>query len=296
MKDTYPATSLARLCRLLGISRQAYHQHFWALSDLTIEQQLVLEQVRAIRQIHPVIGVRKLYCLLQPFLLDHQIKMGRDALFDLLAVNKLLVRKKKRRISTTQSHHWLKKYPNLIKDWHPSKPNQLWVADITYVPTKHDFLYLSLITDAYSHRIMGHWMADSLEAVHTTKALEGALEVCTENIDQLIHHSDRGVQYCSSDYVNILKTHNIRISMTETGDPLENPVAERVNGIIKNEYLQHYDIDNLEQAKGLLSDIIDRYNRLRPHQSLNMTTPEHAHNYPGVVPKTWSRNRQSLTL
>jgi hypothetical protein len=122
MKDIYRAISLTRLCRLLGITRQAYYQHFWEVSDITIEHQLILDRVVEIRQIHPAIGGRKLFYLLQPFLLEHQIKVGRDALFDLLAANKLLVRKRKRRINTTQSHHWLKKYPNLIKDWHPLKP------------------------------------------------------------------------------------------------------------------------------------------------------------------------------
>jgi putative transposase len=122
MKDIYPSISLSRLCRLLGITRQAYYQHFWDVSDVTIEHQLILDQVAEIRLIHPAIGGRKLFYLLQSFLLDHQIKIGRDALFDLLAANKLLVRKRRRRISTTQSHHWLKKYPNLIKDWYPCRP------------------------------------------------------------------------------------------------------------------------------------------------------------------------------
>ena len=146
MKDIYPAIGLARLCRLFGVTRQAYYQHFWHLSDITIEQQLILKQVSEIRELHPVIGVRKLYYLLQPFLLDHQIKIGRDSLFDLLAENKLLIRKRKRKVNTTQSNHWLKKYPNLIKGWKPSRPNQLWVSDITYIPLTKGFLYLSLIT------------------------------------------------------------------------------------------------------------------------------------------------------
>jgi len=191
MKDIYRAISLTRLCRLLGITRQAYYKHFWEVSDITVEHELVLKQVTEIRQTHPAVGGRKLYYLLQPFLLEHQVKIGRDALFDLLAANKLLVRKRRRRINTTQSHHWLKKYPNLIKEWHPTKPNQLWVADITYIPLTNGFLYLSLITDAYSHKIMGHTVADNLEAVHTTKALQMAIDNLLENPERLIHHSDR---------------------------------------------------------------------------------------------------------
>jgi putative transposase len=292
MKDIYRSVSLSRLCCLLGLSRQAYHQHFWALSDLTVEQELVLEQVKKIRQLHPVLGGRKLYCLIQSFLLENHIKMGRDAVFDLLATNRLLVRKKRRSIKTTHSSHWLMKYPNLIKNWHPSRPNQLWVADITYVPIKDSFLYLSLITDAYSHKIMGFWIAGSLEAVHTSKALEMALEVCTEKPHQLTHHSDRGLQYCCLEYVTLLKQNGIRISMTESGDPLENAVAERINGIIKNEYLIHHDITNLESAMALLQTIVNRYNQERPHQSINLLAPQVVHEKNLLVNRTWSKKRE----
>jgi putative transposase len=296
MKDTYPAISLSRLCRLFGITRQAYYQHFWNVSDITIEHQLILDQVTEIRQTHPAIGGRKLFYLLQYFLLEHQIKIGRDALFDLLAANRMLVRKRKRRISTTQSHHWLKKYPNLIRGWHPLKPNQLWVADITYIPLTSGFLYLSLITDAYSHKIVGYAVADNLEAINTTKALHMALGNLTEIPDCLIHHSDRGIQYCSFDYVNLLKQKNIQISMTENGDPLENPVAERINGILKEEYLRHYPLTNLNQVLELVTDVVDRYNRLRPHQSINMITPEVAHEKQLPINRTWSKKKQYVTL
>ena len=296
MKDTYPSVSLSRLCRLLGITRQAYYQHFWDVSDITIEHQLILDRVIEIRQIHPAIGGRKLLYLLQSFLLDHQVKMGRDALFDLLAANKLLVRKRKRRINTTQSHHWLKKYPSLIKDWHPSKPNELWVSDITYIPIMNGFLYLSLVTDAYSHKIMGYAVADNLEAINTTKALHMAIGSLTGIPDCLIHHSDRGIQYCSFDYVNTLTQNNIKISMTENGDPLENAVAERINGILKEEYLQYYPLTNLNQVIELVADIIDRYNRLRPHQSINMITPEVVHEKQLPINRTWSKKKQYVTL
>jgi putative transposase len=296
MKDNYRAIGLARLCRLLGVSRQSYYQYFWSFSDATVETELVLNEVGAIRKIHPVIGGKKLYCLLQNFLLEHQIKMGRDALFDLLAVNKLLVRKRKLRANTTQSHHWMRKYPNLIKGWRPARPNELWVADITYLQTVSGFLYLNLITDAYSHKIMGYCIADNLQAVHTTKALLMALEVCPEKPLDLIHHSDRGIQYCSFEYVNLLRNNNIKISMTESGDPLENALAERINGIIKNEYLNHYRIEGIAQAEDLIRDIVNRYNQLRPHQSINMITPNIAHQNPLVVNRNWSKKRELVTL
>lgn len=296
MKDIYRNISLSRLCRLLGITRQAFYKHFWEVSDITVEQHLVLDQVHDIRQIHPAIGVRKLYHLLQPFLLEHQVKMGRDALFDLLAANKLLVRKRKRRVKTTQSFHWLKKYPNLIRDWRPSRPNQLWVADITYIPLTNGFLYLSLVTDAYSHKIMGHAIADNLEAVHAIKALQMALDNLRESPECLIHHSDRGIQYCSFDYVSTLKRNNIQISMTENGDPLENPIAERINGILKDEYLCHYPLTSINQAAELLMDVVDRYNRLRPHQSINLITPDVAHEKQLLINRTWSKKERKLTL
>lgn len=291
MKDSYPFISLVKFCRLLGITRQAYYQHFWHVEDISTEQQLVLEQIKQIRQEHPVIGCRKMHCMLQSFLLDNQIKIGRDALFDLLSAHKLLVRKRKRRVATTWSYHWLKKYPNLIKNWSPQMPEQLWVADITYVPTSKRFLYLSLVTDAYSHKIMGYHISDNLEAVHTTKALEMALTSITK-INQLIHHSDRGLQYCSSEYVELLKENNIQISMTENGDPLENPVAERINGIIKNEYLKHHTITNQTNAMQILERVVVKYNQQRPHQSINMLTPELVHHHKLLVNRKWSKQKQ----
>lgn len=296
MKDSYPSVSLVRICRLLGVTRQAYYQFFWHREELNNEEQLILAEVRVLRQIHPVIGTRKLYCLLQPFLLEHQIKLGRDALFDLMAVNKLLVRKRKRKIYTTQSNHWLKRYPNLTKSWYPEAPEQLWVADITYVPISKGFLYLSLITDAYSHKIMGFHIAETLEAVYTTKALTMALQNQTDKRNKLIHHSDRGIQYCSSEYVSILKDNNIEISMTESGDPLENPIAERINGIIKHEYLKHYKIIDHTQAMEQLKYIVNRYNNERPHQSINMLTPDTVHENHFLVNRRWGKSTVNLNI
>ena len=255
MKDNNPKVSLVRFCRLLGLTRQSYYQHFWQDELVSIEQELVLQQVLEIRQNHRHIGTRKLYEMLQPFILSHQIKMGRDALFDLLAANYLLVRRKKRKVATTNSYHRFKKYPNLIRDLVPQHPNQLWVSDITYWRTTNGFVYISFITDAYSKKIVGHHVAQTMEAVETIEALKMAISGFLKEPDchfQLTHHSDRGMQYCSELYVKLLKTNNISISMTESGDPLENAIAERINGIIKEEYLNDYSIDNIIQAKELL--------------------------------------------
>lgn len=157
--------------------------------------------------------------------------MGRDTLFNLLASNFLLVKRRKRRIQTTQSFHWLKKYSNLIRGFIPTAPNQLWVSDITYWKIKQGHVYISFITDAYSHKIIDYHVAETLESIESIHALEMALACLDEQPSHLIHHSDRGIQHCSSGYVKQLQDYNIKISMTENGDPLESAVAERVNGI-----------------------------------------------------------------
>ena len=298
MKDNNPKVSLVRFCRLLGLTRQSYYQHFWQDELVSIEQELVLQQVLKIRQNHRHIGTRKLYEMLQPFILSHQIKMGRDALFDLLAANYLLVRRKKRKVATTNSYHRFKKYPNLIRDLVPQHPNQLWVSDITYWRTTNGFVYISFITDAYSKKIVGHHVAQTMEAVETIEALKMAISGFLKEPDchfQLTHHSDRGMQYCSELYVKLLKTNNISISMTESGDPLENAIAERINGIIKEEYLNDYSIDNIIQAKELLSAVVNLYNNERPHQSIGYLTPNYVHQNNIETEKLW-RNYYQKTL
>lgn len=295
MKDSYPTVSLERFCWLLGLSRQALYKNVWRSKDKGIKEHMVLTEIKKLRQEHPVIGTRKLHQLLQPFLKHHAIKMGRDALFSTLGENKLLIRKRRKRVPTTQSHHWLKKYPNLTVGWHPQAPEQLWVADITYVPCGRNHLYLSLITDAYSHKIMGYHIADTLEAVHCNRALAMAISKRTYQ-NKLMHHSDRGIQYCSFDYVNLLKENAIEISMTQSGDPLENPVAERINGIIKNEYLKHYSIGSLGDATSLVADIIERYNCRRPHQSIQMNTPALAHQQKLLVNRQWNKTKRISTI
>jgi len=280
MKCKYPNKGLSRICRLFGVTRQAFYQHTWEKEDQQTSHLLILKEVRRIRQLHNQMGGRKLYLLLEPFLLEHGIKIGRDALFDLLAANNLLVRKKKRRIQTTYSSHWLRKYPNLIKDIIPSAINHIWVSDITYWKINaSEHLYISLVTDAYSRKIVGYNVAETMEAVESIKALQMALSALSGAARplQLIHHSDRGIQYCSSKYVNLLQDYRIRISMTEDGDPLENAIAERVNGILKDEYLSHYQIQNIEEAKRELNKAIKLYNEQRPHMSLNNHTPHQVH-------------------
>jgi putative transposase len=232
-------------------------------------------------------GTRKLYELLEPFMLEHGIKVGRDALFDLLAANKLLIRKRKRSVQTTYSRHWLRKYPNLIRDFIPKAINQLWVSDITYWkihPEKH--LYISLVTDAYSRKIIGYQVAETMEAIESSKALQMALRTLNKtNHSSLIHHSDRGIQYCSGRYVKLLQDYSIKVSMTENGDPLENSIAERVNGILKEEYLNHHKVYNLQQAQDCLKQVVETYNSKRPHMSIGNLTPTKVHSNQNINPK-----------
>ncbi len=240
----------------------------------------MLKEVQNIRKNHQRMGTRKLYEKLHPFMLEHHIKMGRDSLFNLLSSNQMLVRKRKRRVSTTQSFHWLRKYPNLIRDFTPTAPNQLWVSDTTYWKIKESFVYISFITDAYSHKIVGFHVAETLESVETLNALKMAfsgLIMEPESHFQLVHHSDRGVQYCSHKYVKLLQDNNIKISMTESGDPLENALAERVNGIIKEEYLQDYTVKNIKEAKHVLNFVVKLYNEERPHNSISNHVPNIVH-------------------
>lgn len=288
MKDAYTRVSLVRVCRLLGLTRQAYYQHFWQLEATTIEQSFVLEKVHAIRKNHRVMGGRKLYEKLHPFLLEHQIKMGRDAFFDLLGKNKLLVKKSRRGFITTFSHHWLRKWPNLIREMEINRINQLWVSDITYWKIGERYTYISLITDAYSHKIVGYHLAQTLESIETIKALHMALAQLPAHLSGvLIHHSDRGVQYCSESYVKLLQDKGIEISMTENGDPLENAIAERINGILKSEYLKHYNTNTIQHAKEQLQRAVELYNQDRPHLSIGLLTPDTVHSKGLTVEKLW---------
>lgn len=250
---------------------------------MLIEYHIVLQMVHHIKKDHPRMGTRKIYHLLKPDLERSNIKMGRDTLFDLMAANQLLVTKRKRRHITTNSNHVYRKYPNLIKEIEPDGPNQIWVSDITYIRSGQEFLYLFLITDAYSKKILGHQLAKTLDSAHAVNALQDAIKNTCQPISGLVHHSDRGIQYCSREYIKILNDNNIKISMTENGDPLENPIAERVNGVLKDEYLHQYQYLTTAQ----LQKSINIYNKKRPHLSCDMLTPEQAHFSSGELKRRW---------
>lgn len=189
-----------------------------------MQEGLILEQIQQIRKLQPRCGGRKLFVELQEFFQQQHIKMGRDAFFDVLRRNKLLVRKLKRNVYTTMSKHHFRRYPNLVKDFTPMKTHEMWVADITYIPTKHRHAYLFLITDAYSRKIVGFHLSDDMKVSSGILALKKALvQKPAEAI--VIHHSDRGIQYCSAEYTNLLQKNNYIISMTQNSDPYENAIA-----------------------------------------------------------------------
>lgn len=277
---------ISTLCSLLGYSRQAFYQQLQAAEQEILEQDLIVQEVLRIRSRQKRVGARKLLVMLQPFLQEHRIQIGRDGFFSLLAAQGLLVRKRKRKVPrTTFSDHWFRRYPNLVGYISVLEPDILWVSDITYVTLKDDFAYLSLITDAYSRKIAGYHLSRTLHTEGCVKALKMALKT-VKDTNNLIHHSDRGCQYCSTEYVEQLREHGISISMTQNSDPRENAIAERVNGIIKQELLDNSYM-TFEEAKQGIANAVYIYNNERIHSSLGMLTPTQAHLKTGVLKKHW---------
>ena len=247
---------------------------------------MIIEEVLRYRKHQKRIGTRKLMDEMQAFLTAHHFQIGRDAMFELLRERGLLVIKRKRRgCVTTLSKHRFKKYPNIVRDFIPIAPNQLWVNDITYIHLNEGFAYLSLITDAYSRKIVGFYLSKDLSAKGPLKALKMALQ-SNANRDGLIHHSDRGVQYCCDEYVKLLQDSQVKISMTENGDPLENALAERVNGILKTELLEAVFADFTTAQKDVAT-ACSTYNHLRPHGSIDNLKPAEAHQKTGALNKRW---------
>ena len=230
---------------------------------------------------------RKLLFLLDPELQSHQIDIGRDALFDLLATHKLLIRQRKRKVVTTDSRHWMRKYANLIQQLVISRPEQLWISDITFIRMKNQWGYLSMITDAFSRKIMGISFRSDMLAQGCVDALHMALSNRQYQHYKLIHHSDRGSQYCCKDYIDLLSSQNISVSMTQNGDPYENALAERMNGIIKNEFNLYSSALNFDYTCQLIVRSVNAYNNIRPHSSCDYQTPSNAHNEAQVLKKRW---------
>lgn len=246
------------------------------VQKLTTEE-LVLEMVLTHRRLMPRIGGKKLYWMVKPDIIQMGIKLGRDKFFDLLRANGLLVERKQRYARTTDSYHRFHVHRNLLKDKVIRRPNQAVVSDITYLRVRgQKFVYLFLNTDAYSRKILGWDLSESLAIEGAIKALKMTLKQCPDPTG-LIHHSDRGIQYCSKDYVKILKKNKVLISMTEQNHCYENSMAERVNGILKDEFMLDVEFGSQEQALKAVKQAISIYNNHRPHMSLNLSTPQQIH-------------------
>lgn len=264
--------SVDSICVCHGISRQSYYSHNKRIGISSIEESIVLDLVRDIRTRHPRMGGRKLYYLLKEDLKKIGRGIGRDKLFQILRSNGLLIKPLRKYAKTTCSHHRFRVYQNLIENMEIHGCNQVFVSDITYLSTYDRFYYLSLVTDVYSRKIVGYRLSDSLSLSGSLNALKMALKGL-KNTDKLIHHSDRGIQYCSNQYTQLLKRKQVRISMAGKGHAYENAIAERVNGILKIEYLLDKKYPNYRELKKSVDTAIGLYNEHRPHMSLGYKTP-----------------------
>ena len=264
--------SVKEICSFFDLHRDAYYKYKKRLSEWTSVVAKVVDLVKKERESQPRVGTRKLHEALQPAFENESIKVGRDCLFDILRDSNMLVRRKRASCKTTNSYHHFHRYNNLIKDLEVTAPNQVWVSDITYIRTVKGFCYLALITDVYSRKIIGYDVSDSLELAGCLRALKLALRH-TRNPSGLVHHSDRGIQYCSNLYVSELKKHNIKISMTEENHCYENAIAERVNGILKDEFYLDQCFFSTRHACLAAKNAINIYNSKRLHLSLGYQTP-----------------------
>lgn len=263
-------------CRLFKISRQGLYQQQARDKYRLQALQVIRPMVTAIRRDMPRIGTRKLYFLLKDHLTRQGVKLGRDGLFCYLREQQLLVPPRKSYHKTTWSKHWMRKYPNLLKNLNVERPEQAWVSDITYIPSREGTFYLSLVTDVFSRKIVGYHLSTDLRTESVLMALKMAIK-SRRTLLPLLHHSDRGTQYCSAPYQQLLGKYNIRPSMTEgVGDCYQNAIAERVNGILKDEFLPEEWV-NAEDLRIIIKESINIYNDKRPHSSLNYQTPSYLH-------------------
>jgi len=281
---------------LFGISRQSYYAYENKVSKLDYEANFIVEKVMEIRKDHPKIGGRKLYYIINPLMESEGINLGRDKFFDVLSKYNLLIKRRIRSIRTTYSNHWLRKYSNLVKDKKVDFPNEVWVSDITYWHIGDRFLYITFIMDVYSKKVLGYSVSDGMKTQDILPALEMALLNKKGPSMSLIHHSDRGCQYCSSEYVEILKREKIKISMTESGDPLDNPFAERINGIIKTEYLSNLNVKNKKEGFEAVKKAVYLYNESRPHLSCDLHTPNEIYEGKFKPKKLWKNYYYSTNV
>jgi transposase InsO family protein len=281
-------------CYLFGIDRQVYYRKIRRKINKQSKAEQVVSMVIEIRKSMPRLGTKKLYYLLSDKL--QLIKIGRDKFFDILRANHLLIQPKRSYHITTNSHHRFRKHKNQILDLEINRPEQVWVSDITYIGKREKPCYLSIITDAYSKKIMGHYVVDNLNTESSLKALRTAIKQRKNKDLPLIHHSDRGLQYCANDYQSILNKNGILTSMTQNSDPYENAVAERINGILKQEFMIDKYNQDLDIMKRIVKEAINTYNVQRPHYSNYMLTPNQMHLQKQIKMRTYKTKNSSKLL
>ena len=292
--------SVTDLCALSGVTRQAFYKH----DDDLLFRRLALEQfvaqfVLSVREKDPRMGADKLWRMYQERF-SEEYRVGRDAFRSILHERGLNVRQRKRAPRTTDSRHNLPVYANLVKNVIPMRPNQIWVSDITYIPIEdstarlgYRFCFLTIIMDAYSKRIVGWYVAPTLETAYCIRALKLALGTLPDDFNgTLIHHSDRGCQYASADYIKLLTRAHITPSMTESGNPKDNAMAERINSTVKNELLHGQTFTSLRQVTAAIEKTVLFYNTERPHSSIDYHTPEEAHTMQGEMKRHWHSWRE----
>jgi transposase InsO family protein len=288
------------LCRLFGYSKQAYYKSSKEPYALTQQQETeITEFVRAERAFDPKIGCRKLWIMFN----KGPWKVSRRLFEDVMSAYGMMLKRRRRSVRTTNSMHGMPVYPNLVYAVIPQHPCQVWVADITYIPLKNAdgttrFCFLSIVQDSYSRYILGYYVGLTLETVYSSIALTMALETSRKlnlSIEGLVHHSDRGVQYASAEYVKLLQSNKISISMTENGNPKDNPQAERINSTVKNELLSGLEFTSIQQVRAELAIKIPYYNNKRPHMSLSYITPAEALLRKGPIAKKWAQSQISVS-
>ncbi|MCF6270586.1 MAG: IS3 family transposase, partial [Melioribacteraceae bacterium] len=269
---------------------QGYYKQIKRIEQVELEERVILDLIENKRKLWKKGSGRNLHASLREEFKQHGIKLGRDRFFDLLRRNGLLVKPRRRKTSTTNSYHQYHKYPNLIKDIEITRVNQVVVTDITYLYLRDSdsFAYLYLVTDYFSRKIMGFNISEDLRAISAVKALKMAIKNMSD-VDNCIHHSDRGIQYCSKEYTAILHRKKIKLSMTENSDPLENAVAERINKTVKEEFTEEKQISfsNFREAKIVMAQIVKFYNDERPHRTLEFYTPSIAYQMNRELKRKW---------
>lgn len=292
LREQYSKVSVGRLCNLFGKTRHAFYDKLWFEQNKISHEQIVVEMLMEIKRDMPGAGIPTIYALLRKPLLSHGIKMGRDAIQKLRREYGLIKKSRRSYVATTDSRHRFKKYPNIIRDLKVVQPSQLWVSDITYIRVARDFNFLSLVCDAYSRKIVGYCLYPTLAKEGPLAALRMAIQTLDGPPAGLIHHSDRGIQYCCDEYVAELQLYDISISMTENGDPYENPIAERLNGTLKKTFGLGTQFKGRRDAVKSVKRAVVVYNTVRPHTSIEKLTPHEAHTKEGMLKRTWKKSNR----